>query len=144
MLDLNELERAILELTLAGDDPVLRILRDQLSAATITSREMTGAGFYTGFAVPDQIERVPRKNFDIGDVCAEINGLAHGAGFVLFVRNGMVSWLEGFTYGEEGWPDVAVLTESYFVHHEPPDSPMLRRCNARDLDQLRQQFSSSN
>ena len=30
--------------------------------------------------------------------------LAHGAGFVLFIRGGRLSMLEGYTY-DEPWPD---------------------------------------
>jgi hypothetical protein len=36
-------------------------------------------------------------------VNATIDGLAHGAGFVLFVRGGRIETLEGFSY-DEPWP----------------------------------------
>jgi hypothetical protein len=41
---------------------------------------------------------------EIGDVGAEIAGLQLGAGFLLFIRDGVVSFLEGFTY-DESWPE---------------------------------------
>jgi hypothetical protein len=40
----------------------------------------------------------------LGDIGADIPGLAHGAGFVLFVRGGVISMLEGFSYDEK-WPE---------------------------------------
>ena len=39
---LTELERAVMEALLAGADPHLAVLRDQLSAATVAAREFTG------------------------------------------------------------------------------------------------------
>jgi hypothetical protein len=40
----------------------------------------------------------------IGDVGAEFPALKHGAGFVLFVRGGVITMLEGYTY-DEAWPE---------------------------------------
>jgi len=34
---------------------------------------------------------------------ADIEGLAHGAGFTLFLRDGVIDMLEGFSY-DEPWP----------------------------------------
>jgi len=39
----------------------------------------------------------------IGDVHAEIEGLEHEAGFVLFIADGRLARLEGFTYSGD-WP----------------------------------------
>jgi hypothetical protein len=141
-MELNELEHTILQLLLAGDDDTLTTLRKQLNAATLSSRKFTGVGFYTKFTVPGRIDLVPgRNNFEIADVCAELRELAHGAGFVLFIRDGVLSCLEGFTYVEP-WPTEPQLLESYYVHHEPADSPFLDRCAVRDLDQLRTRWTA--
>jgi hypothetical protein len=89
---------------LKGQDTTLDILRDQLKASCVAHREHTGAGFYTTFKVPEHLRRVPQdRRFTIGDVVAEITGLNHGAGFVLFVENGVLDFLEGYTY-DEPWP----------------------------------------
>jgi hypothetical protein len=138
MPELNGLEKTVLDLQLAGDDPTLEILRIQLRAAATLSREFTGCGFSTHFAVPESMPRVNgRHNFEIFDVVADVAGLVAGAGFILFIRDGVLSFLEGVTYGDEEWPaDVAAITP-YYVHHEPADSPMLRPCGVRDLSQLR-------
>ena len=132
-------ERTILDFLLAGDDPTLAALRDQFKAAVIISREFTGVGFFSRIAVPDYVERLSgRKNLEIGDVIGHLAGLKHEVGFVLFVRDGALKTLEGFTYGEERWPDEVRLTDVYYVHHEPPDNPMLRPCAVRDIDQLKE------
>jgi hypothetical protein len=40
------------------------------------------------------------------DAYADIDGLEHGAGFVLWLEDGWLSCLEGFSYAEP-WPDTA-------------------------------------
>lgn len=103
MVGLNDLERAVLHKLLAGDHPVLATLRQQFSQARLAKREYTGVGFYCDFEVDTDALTLP-SDFHIGDVSAEVEGLANGAGFVLFVRGGRISMLEGYTY-DEPWPD---------------------------------------
>ena len=141
-MELTELEQAVLTMLLAGDDATLVLLRAQLNAATIVSRKMPGVGFFTDFHVPEVVERTAPKDFVIGDVHANLSGLSHGAGFLLFIRDDKLSMLEGFCYGEGQWPSEPRLIEAYYVHHDPPGSPMLRRCAARDLTQLKASWSA--
>jgi hypothetical protein len=57
------------------------------------------------------------SDFQIDDVDGTVNGLAHGAGFVLFIRDGKLDILEGFTY-DEPWPkDIGHFRLTY--HSEP-------------------------
>src|SRR4051812_30492151 len=101
MLVLNALETAVLDMLLAGDHPVLACLREQRAAATIVSRSFSGVGFFVDFAVPDSAARCGSKpDYTLSDVEATIDGLAHGAGFVIFVRDGRITMLEGFCYDE--------------------------------------------
>lgn len=106
MKGLTELEQAVLAKLLAGDHPVLANLRAQVRRARLSKREMTGVGFYCDFEVDDGTPTV-RGDFHLGDVQADVAGLEHGAGFVLFVRSGLVSTLEGYSY-DEPWPDRVV------------------------------------
>ena len=100
---LNEFEQAVLEKLLAGDHPVLAVLRAQAQAARLASREYTGAGFFLSFDVPPDASLLPTKDFHFGDVNAVVDGLRYGAGFVVFVRGGRLDTLEGYSY-EEPWP----------------------------------------
>lgn len=102
MIGLNNLEQAVLDKLLAGDHPILAILRKQAAQTQLNKREYTGAGFYCDFLVGNNAPLV-QGDFDIGDVHAELEGLSHGAGFVLFIRGGRLSMLEGYTYDEQ-WP----------------------------------------
>jgi len=105
MEGLNNFENAVLAKLLAGDPPLLAALRSQAEKARLVSRDYTGAGFYCTFAVPSDVPPLPHLDFQFGAVNAKIGGLKHGAGFVVFVRNGRLDTLEGYSY-DESWPDV--------------------------------------
>jgi hypothetical protein len=105
MEGLNELERAVLDKQLAGEHPVLAVLRAQAERARVVGRKETGVGFYCDFEVEAGAPTLD-GDFQIADVHGELSGLAHGAGFVLFIRSGRLSMLEGFTF-DEPWPQQA-------------------------------------
>lgn len=46
---------------------------------------------------------VSKRELRIKDVDAEIEGLKHGAGFILLVSEGYLDQLEGYSY-DEPWP----------------------------------------
>lgn len=105
MRGLSTFEQAVLDALLAGDQHALVTLRAQAARGQLVSREHSGVGFFCEFAVPaDAPKLVAPGRFTIDDVTAEISGLAHGAGFVLFVREGILEMLEGFSY-DEPWPE---------------------------------------
>ncbi len=101
----NKLENDVMQMFLKGDDPILEILRRQYEQASVKDRSYSGVGFFTDFEVPADIPRVDDKpHFQLTDVVGDVRGIDHGVGFVLFMENGCISFLEGFTYGEP-WPE---------------------------------------
>jgi hypothetical protein len=88
-------DHQILEFAFAGDHPVLAILREQLSQATLSARDYTGVGYYTNITVSAQACRLPSSRLVIHDVHAEVTGLEHGAGFAVILEEGALSLLEG-------------------------------------------------
>src|ERR1700730_3094093 len=101
---LTPLEQAVLEKLLSGESDRYRILHNQIPALRVSERKMTGVGFFTRFSIPDDIPKIPDEaTFQTGGVGANINDLGHGAGFVLFVEDGQIATLEGYTY-DEPWP----------------------------------------
>jgi hypothetical protein len=74
---LNEMEWRALEMLLAGDKPELALLRAQLNAATVASRNYTGVGFFTRFSVPAELPRVRERRLVLSDLYAEVAGLEH-------------------------------------------------------------------
>lgn len=106
MNTLNDLEAAVLDKLLAGDLPALACLRTQRQRIHVTKREYSGVGFFTEFGHPDDVVRLaPSISIRFGDVLAELDGLEHGAGFLLFIDNGLITMLEGYTNANEAWPD---------------------------------------
>jgi hypothetical protein len=55
-----------------------------------------------------------------GDVGATIEGVNHGAGFLIFVRDGYLKFLEGYTY-DEPWPDKTDVSELKYFDVERRD-----------------------
>lgn len=99
------LQANVLALLLDGDYPMMHILRTQLNMAGVESLENTGSGFFMKFSVPKDAPVIPGKpDFQFGDVDAQVEGLKDGAGFVVFVRDGQLRMLEGYSY-EEPWPE---------------------------------------
>jgi hypothetical protein len=103
MKNLTTLEQKVMQALLDGDDDVLSILREQLKATVVFKREMTGMGFYTTFEVSANVPHVGDRSFKFGDVVANIPGLNHGAGFLLYIKSGELHMLEGYSY-DEPWP----------------------------------------
>jgi hypothetical protein len=116
---LNAIESAVLGKLLEGDLPELERLRAQAARLHVTKRELTGVGFYTAFGHPADVVplKAPRR-MRFGDVLADIDGLAHGAGFVLFVDDGVMTMLEGYSTANEAWPDPI---GSFSLRYWPPE-----------------------
>jgi hypothetical protein len=102
MLDLTG---RLMPLLLGGEDPACVLLREQYARATITEITLSGAGFFVDFEVAADVARVTPPNFQGGVVNIRVEGLENGGGCLLFVRDGVLSFLEGYTYGGEEWPE---------------------------------------
>jgi len=102
---LTPLEVEATRLLLAGDDPILAKLRQQLEHIRGVNRKVTGGGFYTTFelgADAPVLQGTPA--LEIGDVSGSVDGLPNGAQFVLYVASGKLHMLEGAVIGWEKWP----------------------------------------
>lgn len=136
-----KLEEVIMRMLLEGDDPVLEDLRLQHQAATATSHDYTGVGFFTDLMVPNELSlKKGRMDFEITDVHAILKGLESEVSFVLFIRDGRLNLLEGFTYGEDDWPYSPELIAAYYTHQS--QSRGIVRCPERDMEQLRLEWEN--
>ncbi len=125
--NMGQLEEQVLQMLLAGDDPALVTLRYQLELAKRSAREYTGVGFFTHFDVPQEVPRLSgNPSIKFGDVIAEMDGLQRGAGFLLFIENGALSMLEGYTY-EEPWPQKVARFELSYTSGTTRDLSALRK-----------------
>jgi hypothetical protein len=97
MRPLWPIERAALQ-EFAGLHPAAAdALRQQITTARVVSFENTGVGFFSALIV-DSIAPAISYGSPLGEVHGEVLGVAHGMGFLLFLDNGRVSLLEGFSY----------------------------------------------
>jgi hypothetical protein len=104
MNDLSELELAVLRAIADHEGENADILRQQIASAHAAGRLNTGAGFYTTLAVSGEPSLLDRTS-PVGRVTADVGGLANGMGFLLWLRDGQLHELEGYTVDEsiEGW-----------------------------------------
>ena len=99
----ENLEQQLMGLLLEGESPVLNILRQQYALAKIARREFSGVGFFLYFDVPENVPLMEPPNFAAGNVSISLENVPNGAGCVLFVKNGKLNMLEGYTFGNP-WP----------------------------------------
>lgn len=79
---------------------------------------MTWVRLYVDYFLDNHVQRVDKAfpvkgNFETGDINAYVSSLETGLGFVLFIREGVLSMLEAYTYDNEAFPenlDSAVLS----------------------------------
>ncbi len=131
----TQLEREVMEMLLSGEHPVLMVLRAQWERAKVVQREFTGVGFFTHFEIPVGVPRVPgRRSFQLDDVHADVPGLSHGVDFILFIRDGAIDFLEGFTYGDDRWPETIDTFQLTYV--QAANGVVVSRTSDRDWEAL--------
>lgn len=97
-MEMNELERQVVMSMLTTGGETAGTLKRQLTDSKVIDRKFTGAGFYTRFEVAGDVPRISDGALrHFGNVAADIDGLQHGAGFVLHIRKGIVYSLEGYS-----------------------------------------------
>ncbi|MBQ7339073.1 MAG: hypothetical protein IJW40_11570 [Clostridia bacterium] len=80
-------------------------LQAQFASSVVQKREFFMRGFSTDYEVVAVEETLGEdKNLQLGNHQWNINGLSNGSDYILWIKNGLISSLEGFTY-EEPWPD---------------------------------------
>jgi hypothetical protein len=139
---LTNLERAVLDKMLSGDNSELKILRGQLAKITVSIREMTGSGFFATFEIPAGVPRLKKNGrVTISDISLNLPKLKHGAGFVLFIDDGALGCLEAFCY-DESWPDSIADFELSYLKESPRGSGKLIPSDERDYDFALKDFAT--
>jgi hypothetical protein len=122
-LNFNNLESKVLEFMFTLDNHNTRMLSEQLKHSKVANRYYTGHGFFTEISVNK-------------DNCAPVSGttvvasphineqsMGHGGGFVLFLQDGYLDCLEGYSYTDE-WPisiDTFTLTSESWQTSKCPN-----------------------
>jgi hypothetical protein len=104
---LNQLEQGVLTRLLSCSGADFDLLRAQVPLIQVRARTHTGAGFYTDLEVPPGTPGIPHcTKGTVGTLDAECEGTRSGVGFLLFLRDGLLSQLECFTYAGEALESV--------------------------------------
>ncbi|MDR1202997.1 MAG: hypothetical protein LBL58_15395 [Tannerellaceae bacterium] len=102
-------------------------IKKQYENAYISGRKFTGVGFFTDFIVEDKSLYLPREiNLELGRIHVDLEGTTMGAGFILFVSNGVIDTLEGYTYGEDTWPKKIKKYSFKLINNDGTLTPSLR------------------
>ncbi len=112
-MKVTELEKTVIGSILADRELNPIRLSVNFNAVTVRDREFTGAGFLTEFEPTEEL-----KLFDDvvslrwGKVGARLNSSKVETGYLVYVDNGYVTAVEGYTYGDE-WPNQVEQIELY-------------------------------
>lgn len=110
----SELEKAVIERMLTDGElaPISRSIIN-FNVVTVSDREFTGAGFLTEFERSEEL-----KLFGLGvslrwgKVGARLGASKVETGYLVYVDDGYITAIEGYTYGDE-WPGQVEQMELY-------------------------------
>ena len=110
----EKFEHEVIRKLLEKDTATNRLLREQYRNAQVVSREFTGVGFFTYFKVSENVARITEPvECAYGNIICDINGIKDFGGGVLFIEEGAMKCLEGYTFYDK-WPTAIT---SYSFHH---------------------------
>ena len=116
--DIKILENEVMRMLLSGEHPMLNILKNQWENSKIEKVDLSGAGFFIKYQVLDNLLIIPNHvDFSFGDVYVDLIGLDDVIGFVLFIKDGRIDTLEGYTTGDI-WPDKINIKRIYYLNNK--------------------------
>ena len=75
-------------------EPALEI---QIAKAKVSARENTGVGFFTKLKIDGPVPPLHQSSTDVAHAFAEVAGLEHGMGIILFHQDGIIDEIEFWT-----------------------------------------------
>ena len=101
----NEFEKIIITDIMEQYPEYKQKLQAQFEKSVVLKREFSTYGFSTYYIVTASEEALGNnENLQLGKSQWKINGLQHGSDYILWIKNGFITCLEGFSYNEP-WPD---------------------------------------
>lgn len=114
----NEIEREALSRLLEVGGVEQSALRQQLDHVVSVEREETGSGVYINFILDDSVVPLALKDdLELDGVFAKSSICNDEIGFILFVRGGLIRFLEAYTYSDV-YPSYEEC--SFFLVREDP------------------------
>jgi hypothetical protein len=98
MRGLWPIERAVFGAAALDYPALAEALQWQAKSAKVTEFKNTGAGFFSHLTIEGDPPGLGEKSpLDVG--IASVEGIEHGMGFLLFLKEGRASLLEGYVFG---------------------------------------------
>jgi hypothetical protein len=97
-------------------------LEEQIGLISVRSRENTGAGFFTYFDFKARPPHKVKTDMKKCHVTATINDLSNALGFVLWVKDGSIDCLEGYTLAMDSTADLDLASVEFELSPAPPMS----------------------
>jgi len=83
---------------------------NQLTVARVENRRLTGVGIFVDLSVAEKVARVDQINTEISEGYRTLlDAPCDLVGFTLFIRDGYLSFLEGYTFGDVHWPGEPIV-----------------------------------
>jgi len=112
-MKLTKLEKQVIATMIADPGVAAARAAPNFEDVIVTAREFTGVGFLTEL---ERSENLRIFNEDVtfrwGKVGARLNASATESGYVVYVDDGYITGVEGYTYGET-WPSSVEEFELY-------------------------------
>jgi hypothetical protein len=136
-------ENQIINSILKGNDPILETLREQYKLSEVILREYTGVGFYIQFKVSESPPNVKPNSFVIQDIHLEVKGTENGASAMLFIKNGVIDFLEIIATTGNLPEEFEGESIYYFKRKKANSFQELRASKERDLEVTRRVWLKS-
>lgn len=109
----NSLEKTLIEKMLA--DPEVNPIKHTVNfdSVIVIERRFTGVGFFTDFQYSPETKLFDSSvSLRWGKVVARLNESKLETGYLVYVDDGYLTTIEGYTYGED-WPEQVEKIEWY-------------------------------
>lgn len=103
----KELVQSTMEMLLNGETPTLQLLNEQWRNSSFIIEDKTSTGFFAKIKLEKKDFQITdgNLNFEFGDVYGSTSTTPFAIGFVLFVKNGILDFLESYTFGADVYPE---------------------------------------
>jgi hypothetical protein len=113
-MKINNLEKEILVKFFEEMEMDVKVLHESLDKIQVLSRDYTGVGFFTTLEKHECL-RVKDNHQDpsLVVIAAYLNEEKIQVGFVFHFEKGFLETIEGFSYGDQLWPEEIISFEIY-------------------------------
>lgn len=97
----------VMKMLLTNKDYPVKELILQYKNSEMEYIESSEYGFYANFKINNlnlKLKNDHYQSFYLGNVDGSINNIPSAVGFVLFIKNGFINMLEGYTVSIDKWP----------------------------------------